>query len=57
MHNEKYLKFKIKSYDGKINKHFHNNKIPKDYSKFICLSVILIDSVFRIGKNYYYPQV
>ena len=24
--------------------------------QFICLSVILIDSVFRTGKNYY-PQV
>ena len=25
-------------------------------SQFVCLSVILIDSVFRTGKNYY-PQV
>ena len=36
--------------------HFYNNKIPKDGSQFICLSVILIDSVFKTGKNYY-PQV
>ena len=27
--------------------------MPKDGSQFICLSVILIDSVFRIDKNYY----
>ena len=30
--------------------------IPKESSKFICLAVILIDSVFRTCKNYY-PQV
>ena len=35
---------------------FHNNKIPREGSQFICLSVILIHSVFRTGKNYY-PQV
>ena len=56
VYNEKYLKAKIKSYNGKINTNFHNNKIPKEGSNFICLSVILIDSVFRTGKNYY-PQV
>ena len=56
VYNEKYLKAKIKSYNGKINTNFHDNKIPKEGSQFICLSVILIDSVFRTGKNYY-PQV
>ena len=53
MYNEKYLKAKIKSYNGKINTNFHNNRIPKEGSQCICLSVILIDSVFRTGKNYY----
>ena len=54
-YNEKYVKAKIKSYDGKINTNFHDDKIPKEGSQFICLSVILIDSVFRMGKKY--PQV
>ena len=31
---------------------FHNNKIPKEGSQFVCLSVILIDSVFKTSKNY-----
>ena len=53
---EKYLKPKIKSYNWKINTNSLNNKIPKEGSQFICWSVILIDSVFRTGKNYY-PQV
>ena len=34
--NEKYLEAKIKSYNGKINTNFHNNKIPKEDSPFIC---------------------
>ena len=29
IYNEKYLKAKMKSYNGKINANFHNNKIPK----------------------------
>ena len=45
----------VKSYNGKIT-YFQNNKIAKEGSQYICLSVILINSVFRTGKNYY-PQV
>ena len=55
----KYLKAKIKSYHGKINTNLYNNKIFSillEGFQFICLSLILIDSVFRTGKNYY-PQV
>ena len=29
---EKYLKAKIKSYNGKFNTNFHNNEIPKEGS-------------------------
>ena len=56
VYNEKCLKVKIKSFNGKINTNFYNNKIPKEGSQFISLSVIFIDSVIRTGKNYY-PQV
>ena len=53
VYNEKYLKAKTKSYDGKVNKNLHSDKIPKDGSHFNRLSVILIESAFRTGKNYY----
>ena len=53
VYNEKYLKAKIKSYNGKINTSFHNNNIPKEVSQYICLSVILINSVYGTGKSYY----
>ena len=56
VYHEKYLKAERKSYNGIINTNFYNDKIPEEDSQFICLSVILIDSVFRTGKNYY-PQV
>ena len=36
----------------KSTQNFHYNKIPKEGSQFICLSVILINSVFRTAKNY-----
>ena len=56
VHNSKYLKAKIKSYNGKINTNFGKNKIPKEDSQYICLSLIMINFVFRRSKNYY-PQV
>ena len=43
----------MKSYNGKTNTNFHDNKIPKEGSQFICLfSLYLIDSLFGTGKNY-----
>ena len=52
LYNEKYLKTKLKSYNGKINANFHNNKISKESSQCICLSVMSIDSVYGKDKNY-----
>ena len=56
LYNEKYPKAKIESNNWKISTNFHKNKISKEVSQFIFLSVILINSVFRTGNNYY-PQV
>ena len=47
LYNEKYLKAKIKSYNGKINTNFHSNNKPKEGSQFIFLSVLLIDSLLK----------
>ena len=38
VYNEKHVKTKIKSYNGKINTNFHKNKIPKEGSQ--CISNI-----------------
>ena len=50
MHNGK---FQIKSYNGKIKTDFHDSAMPKNGSHRICFLVILIDSIFEMGKNYY----
>ena len=42
VNNKKYLKARIKSYNGKINTNFHNNKIPKED----CLSIHLLINNF-----------
>ena len=55
VYSEKYLKTKIKSYNENINTNPHNNKIPEEGFQCICLSVILIDLVYRRDKNYYPP--
>ena len=52
--DEKYLK---KCYNGKINTNFCNNEIPKEGSQYTFLSVILIDSVYRKDKNYYFQTL
>ena len=38
LYNEKYLKSKIKSYNGKTNTNLRNNKIRKKGSQYIYLS-------------------
>ena len=48
-YNKKYLKTEIKSYQGKINTNFHSDKIQKQDSQCIHLSVIFIDSVYSAG--------
>ena len=55
VYNEKYVKTKVKSYNGKINTNV-DNKTRKEGSQCICLSVVLIDSVYKKDENYY-PQV
>ena len=56
MYNEKYRKGKIKSCNGNINTNFHHDKKRKEGPQYIGLSVILVDSIFRTGKNCY-PEV
>ena len=35
------------------DKSIHDNEMLKENSHCICLSVILTDHVFKMGKNYY----
>ena len=42
LHDEKYLKTKIKSSDGKINTCFYGSKMAKEGVNCVCLSILLI---------------
>ena len=53
--NDKYQETKIESYGDKVNTNFQGNRIPKENASYKCLSLIMLDSVFRVSKKYY-PQ-
>ena len=52
----KYLKTKVKEYDGVIKTNFLNNGIPKENMLYTCIACITIDSVMKMDKKNY-PQV
>ena len=52
----KYLKFKVKEYDGVIKANFLGNGIPKENIHFTYTACITIDSIVKIDEKYF-PQV
>ena len=52
---DKYIKTKIKMYGDKVNTNFQGQKLPKENASYKCISLIMLDSVVRVNKNYY-PQ-
>ena len=56
IHDDKYIKNKVKAFDEAIKTHFSDNKVPKEKSHYICIAAICIDSVLKKeGKNH--PQM
>ena len=53
---DSYIKTKVKMYDNKVNTNFQGKEIPKGDFSYKCLSLIMLDSVVKVGKKYY-PQV
>ena len=51
---DKYLKIEIKFCNNKITTSFHS-KAPEKGIKWVCLSAIAIDCVFKSGKKCYWP--
>ena len=52
----KYLKAKVREFDGIIKANFLGNGIPKENMHYTCIACITIDSVLTIDKKNY-PQV
>ena len=59
VYGDKYIKAKIKSYNNDIRTNFHgegnSRKVPNESCSSKCFSLIALDSVIKMGKNYY-PQ-
>ena len=52
IHDDKYIKTKVKTFYETINTLFSDNRVPKEKSHYICTAAICIDSVLkREGKN------
>ena len=51
--NDKYMKTKIKIYDGNINTNFQGKKLPKENAWYKCLSLVMLDSIVKVKKKYY----
>ena len=56
VYEQKYLKAKVRDYDGVIKTNFLGNEIPKENMHYTCIACITIDSVMKIEKKNY-PQV
>ena len=52
----KYLKAKVREFDGVIKTNFLGNDMPKENMHYTCIASITIDSVLRIDKKNH-PQV
>ena len=56
VHHKKYLKTKVKEYDGVIKTNFLDNDVPKENKHSTCIACTTIDSLMRMDKKNY-PQV
>ena len=50
---DSYIKTKVKMYDNKVNTNFQGKETPKGDSSYKCLSLIMLDSVVKVGKKHY----
>ena len=51
--SDKYIKTKIKTYGDKVNTNVQGKKVSKEDASYKFLSLIMLDSVMRLNKEYY----
>ena len=56
VYDKKYLKTKVREYDGVTKTNFLGNGIPKENMHYTCIAFITIDSVMKMDQKYF-PQV
>ena len=56
VYDEKYIKAKVREFNGVIKTNFLGDEIPKESMHYTCIACITIDSVMRMEKKNY-PQL
>ena len=56
VYDEKYIKAKVREFNGVIKTNFLGDEVPKENEHYTCIACITIDSVMRMEKKNY-PQV
>ena len=52
----KYLKAKVREFNGNIKTNFLGNNVPEENTYYTCIACITLDSLLKMGKKDY-PQV
>ena len=53
VYGEKYIKAKVREFDGVIKTNFLGNEVPKENAHWTCMACISIDSVMKMEKMNY----
>ena len=56
IYENKYLKAKVREFNGNIKTNFLGNNLPKENTYYTCIACITIDSIIKMNKKNY-PQV
>ena len=56
VYDEKFMKAKVREFNGVIKTHLLGEKMPKENTHYTCTAWITFDSVMRMEKKNY-PQV
>ena len=51
IYENKYLKAKVREFNGSIKTNFLGSDVPKENTYYACIACITIDSVLRMGKK------
>ena len=56
IYEHKYLKPKVREFNGNIKRNFLGNNVPKENTYYTCIACITLDFVLKMNKKNY-PQV
>ena len=51
VYDQKYVKAKVREFDGVFKTNFLGNGVPKENMHYTCIACITIDSVMRMDKK------